>query len=96
MKPVVMQLYWFFGWGMVGLLAHWLVKWLRGEIKVTLPTYLFLTNPRATALAMVGLIVAEATAFSLGAINDTSPLQTIIGLGFLAGYGADSALNKSV
>ena len=94
MKHLIIQYGIFFGFGMAGLIIHWLVKWLKKEVTINLMTYMFFSNPRATCLTIIGLIVAEFTAYSAGSITNYTPIQTIIGLGFLAGYGADSALNS--
>lgn len=85
----------FFVSGLLGILVHYFVKWQKGEIKENLLAYLFISYPNNTFGAVIGLFIAEAGAFALGAL-DTAVIGMVVGSGFLAGYSADSAFNKAV
>jgi len=76
--------------GLLGMVAHWLKKWGRGEIQNGLYDYC-MTHKKHTIGAictMLGLVFP---------IYSASPEITQLSLSavFLAGFGADSAANKS-
>lgn len=79
--------------GLFGMVAHFGVKWAKNEVTDTLVGYFFKVFNRRTFATLVALAVAEATAFATGTL-DAATLQTILSMGFLAGYGLDSAVNK--
>ena len=41
----------------VGMCAHYITRWATGDIAGSLLNYLFLQNPRATVLAVIGILV---------------------------------------
>jgi len=90
---VVMDYGAFYGAGLVGMVAHYMSKWFRGEITDSLMGYFFKVYNRRTVATLISLAVAEATAFATSTL-DVASLQTILSVGFLAGYSLDSAVNK--
>lgn len=95
MKDIIIQALVYFGFGMFGIVIHWLVKFFKGDIAINLFTYLFINNFKATCLTVLGLVVGEFLSYSSGIVSSDTPFQTLIGIGFMSGYTADSALNKA-
>lgn len=77
--------------GLVGLVAHWFKRWVRGQTEANLVDYM-LTHKRYTAasvLTVVGGVVG------ICATGDVDLSQQTAAIAFMAGYNIDSALNKS-
>lgn len=83
----------FFLAGTLGMVAHFYKKRLAGEIAEGLFLYAVCDYPARSAIALISFIAAEAAAFAAGGL-ESSPLPTLLGLGFTAGYTIDSAANK--
>lgn len=83
----------FFIAGVAGMVAHFYKKRLAGEVAEGLLLYVFCDYPKRSAIAFITFIAAEAAAFAAGGL-EASPMSTLLGLGFTAGYTLDSACNK--
>jgi len=79
----------------VGMLAHYVKSWAKGEITGNLVDYLFRDNPRATVLSLGGVLAAVATTFATGTLTGMS-LQQLLLSGFTTGFAIDSTLNKGM
>jgi hypothetical protein len=84
----------FFGVGMVGMIGHYVKKWLRGEIEGNFVDYMFRRKPKATALALITLGSAALTALLANQLDNLTASQLITSA-FTAGYACDSAVNDS-
>ena len=81
------------GIALLGMFAHYVKKWLRGETQDSLLEYLFGANSwKHTVQAAVAVVVTIVGMFTAGQLD----LATIAGLitVFTIGYAGDSALNK--
>ena len=84
--------------GLVGMLAHYCIKWAEGEITGSLYNYLFVDNPRRTVLAFMllgGELLVEVASGMF--ISDTGQLfgwGTVMFSGLKSGYLIDSLANK--
>ena len=83
----------FFGFGIFGMIGHYIKMWLRDEITNNLIVYMFHDKPKNTALAFCALVSANGTAFLLGQLDTLTAAQLIL-TGFMVGYTCDSALNN--
>lgn len=83
----------FLGFSIVGMLAHYVKSWTKGEISGNLLDYLFRDNPRATVASFSGVVGATATAYFTNTLTGLD-LQALIPFAFTAGFGIDSTLNK--
>lgn len=83
----------FFGVGVAGMLAHYLKKWLRGEIVGDLGDYLFRDHKSATVLAVLSLFGTSASLWLSGQFAGMQPGPFLL-LAFATGWACDSALNK--
>ncbi len=84
----------FFGIALAGVLVHAVVKWAKGEISVSLFSYFFQSNQRASVLMLLATIGGVATALLTGTLhglNDGASVLAMWGVGF----AADNALNKA-
>lgn len=91
------QLYALLIFGVIGMFAHYFVKWIQGEISGNLLDYLFRQEPRRTVLSLVALI---GSSFTLVVSPVLMPNDVFIGWGAVlwmavtTGYGIDSVANK--
>jgi hypothetical protein len=92
MENILLNIVLLYGAALAGGLAHWLKRWLRGECKCGIRDYLT-GEWRSTLLSLVTSLGAATVMISEGQGLDGSP-QTLA-LAFMAGYAADSALNKA-
>lgn len=80
--------------GLVGIVAHYVSKWSRGEITGNLFCYLFIDYPRATVATLMAFLASAAALAATGGISlSTDPLM-LIGAGFGIGWACDSGINK--
>jgi hypothetical protein len=87
-----MNAFLFIAIGLVGMAAHFLKRVLKAQTNVTFYEYMAI-NRKSTLAACVGTIVAIVTLLSAGQVE----LNVQTGaLAFLAGYGADSAVNSEL
>lgn len=86
-----MQIVFMFLIGLLGMSAHWLKLWSRGQTDLHVIHYIQ-TNKKATYQALSALIASLFTLYQSGVIDYTSmhDFTTI----FLAGYAADSVVNS--
>jgi len=84
--------------GVVGMMAHYLMRWLNGEISGSLVRYLFTDYPRRTLLAFAGIIGVALTAITSGVFETDSGefvgWLNVLWVGLTNGYAADSVANK--
>jgi hypothetical protein len=84
-----MQIILFFSVGLLGMALHYLKKWGRGEIECSIFEYImsYKKHTIAAVCTMIGLVVP---------IFMASPelSQLSLSAAFLAGFTADSAMNK--
>lgn len=83
----------FFLGGLVGGLAHFVVKRWKGEITGSAYQYLVVDYPGRTASAVVALVAATAAVEAVGGFSGMT-LSGVVAAGFTAGWTADSAFNK--
>lgn len=81
--------------GMVGMIAHYLMKWAQGEIVGNLGRYLFCDHVRATALSFFTYIGFALATVIAGAL-DGSSWFTILWLGVTTGFSVDALTNKGI
>ena len=91
-------LYGFILAGIVGMIAHYIVRWAYGQIEGSLWKYLFVDSPRRTLLAFIGLAGLALTAVSTGIFTTPEGLFTgwsnVLWTGLTTGFGSDSVANK--
>lgn len=75
----------------VGMFCHWLKSWLRETISATFLEYL-VSAPKHTGATLFALITALITAYQTGLITGID--EQSITIAFMAGFTADSAINK--
>lgn len=81
------------GIALLGMFAHYVKKWLRGEIHESLFTYLFGAESwKSTVQATLAVISTVFAMFTAGQL-DLSSFAGLITV-FTIGYAGDSALNK--
>lgn len=96
MKPIITSLMMYICAGLVGIVAHYVSKWARGEIKGNLFYYLFIDNPKWTLATLMGFFASAAGLLAAGSISmSTDPLM-LLGAGFGIGWACDSAITKGV
>lgn len=78
--------------GFAGMVVHWAKKWLREQTKAGLFKYLFVVNPRYTALSALTYLGALAGILAVAEIDFANSQS--LAMAFMAGYMIDSALNK--
>ena len=76
----------------VGLFAHWLKKYCRGQSRASFKEYMLRYKKQSIASATTAL-AAVATIYSTTESIDALTGQ-LAGLAFLAGYASDSVMNK--
>lgn len=84
----------FYALGLVGMAAHYVKKWSRGQYAGNLWAYLFADNPRASLAAVLTYTGAAASVIATGSI-DGMTLAQVSALGFFTGYASDSAVNAT-
>lgn len=83
--------------GTVGIIAHYTMKWARGEIVGSLLTYLFKDHLRNTVLSFFSYVgFAITTIGSGGLMNDGSSIgwYPILVMGLTTGFAVDAIANK--
>lgn len=80
--------------GLLGMLAHYVKKWSRGEYKGNLWAYLVADNPRATLSTVITYAAAATAVVATGSIAGMS-LAQVFAAGFTTGFAIDSAVNKT-
>ena len=84
--------------GAVGMIAHYMMRWLTDEIQGSLAKYLFIDYPKRTALAYAGIIGVALTSIASGVfVNDQGAFVgwlNVCWFGLTNGYAADSVANK--
>lgn len=80
--------------GLIGMVSHYLKKWLRKEIEGSLVDYLLRDHVRETALALMTFLGAAATAIASAQFTGMTAMQIAMA-SFLLGYASDSAMNKA-
>jgi hypothetical protein len=79
------------GIGLLGLVAHWLKKWARGQTKADFVEYM--SKHRRHSIASVSTLLASViTMYTAG---DVALSSQSAAMAFTAGYMIDSTLNKS-
>lgn len=76
----------------IGLFAHWLKKYCRGQSKASFKDYMLHYKKQSIASATAA-VAAVATIYSTSETIDGLTGQ-LAGLAFLAGYVGDSVANK--
>ena len=79
------------GIALIGLVLHWLKRWLRVQTSDTLLQHL-MDNPNHTIVSLISLVGAVSGVVSMGSI-DLMDAQTI-GTLIMTGYTIDSLVNK--
>lgn len=85
--------------GTVGMFANWFTRWARRDIDGNLFSYLFLQNPRSTALSFstyMGVSVAAIYGQVFWVTSDSLFVGwgMVMWLGLLNGYSIDAIMNK--
>lgn len=84
--------------GGAGMVANWAVRWARGEIKGCLTHYLFIDNPRATALSIFTYTGAVLAAMQADVVHVADGVfigwANVAWLGATNGYFIDNMINK--
>jgi len=76
--------------GMLGMLCHYVKRYLKEQTSVTLWYYIFF-NKKSTVSAAISTVVAILGLISTQHIDFSTQS---IALAFLAGYGSDSVMNS--
>ena len=79
---------------LLGMLAHYVKKWARGQYRGNLWAYLIADNPRASLAAIITCLGSAAGVIATGTLHGMS-VATALWLGLLTGYTVDSAVNKT-
>lgn len=84
--------------GAIGMMAHYAMRWLQGQITGGLFNYMFISYPKRTGLAYAGIIGAALTAIASNVfVTDSGEFVgwlNVIWFGLTNGYAADSVANK--
>lgn len=89
----------FYGIAILGVLFHAVWKWSRGEIEVSLYSYFFQTNKRASVymlLASIGGTAGLLLAGTVSNLQDGAHVLAVWGIGFAADSGLNSAKTKEI
>lgn len=78
---------------LLGMFAHYIKKWLRGETHDTLLHYLFGAEAWKNTVQAVFTVVAAVGSMFIAGQVDISTFAGLLAL-FTIGYAGDSALNK--
>jgi len=81
------------GLALVGMFAHYIKKWLRGEIHDSLITYLFGKDSWKNTVQAVFAVVATVFGMFTAGQLDLSSMSGLVTI-FTIGYVGNSALNK--
>lgn len=82
----------FFGVGLLGMFAHFLKKWTRGEIAGGPIDYL-VSHPKHTVASILTFMGATAGLMASGQLDNLN-LPVLVGLAFTTGWTIDSGINK--
>jgi hypothetical protein len=77
--------------GFIGLVAHWLKRWARGQTVSSFWHYMS-THKRHSVASVMSLFAATVAMFTAGDIELTNQS---LATAFLAGYAIDSTVNKA-
>ncbi len=83
----------------VGMMAHYLRRWLSDEIVGSVFSYMFLQHPKATVMAFTAVMTLDLGLIQMGAF--ATPDDVFVGWinvmaqGLTLGYSADSVANKA-
>jgi len=91
-SPSITRLGAFFGTGLVGMIAHYLNRWSRGEFVGNLLDYAVHKNPQHTVAAIMALGTATSVAFATNQL-DAMPMGAFLMSAFGTGYTCDSTVN---
>lgn len=84
--------------GTFGMVAHYTVKWFKGEIAGSLFEYLFVQNFRGTVLSMFSFIGLALTSIITGVFEATGGVfvgwTTVLWFGLTQGFAVDAIANK--
>lgn len=80
--------------GLLGMLAHYMKKWSKGEYVGNLWAYLYADKPRATLYAVITYVGASTAVVATGVLTGMQ-IASIIALGFTTGYVIDSSVNST-
>lgn len=83
----------FFAIGLVGMVAHYVNRWSRGEFDGNLFDYMVHKQPRHTVSAIMTLGTAAGVAFAANQL-DAMPLGAFAMSAFGVGYTCDSTVNS--
>jgi hypothetical protein len=82
----------FYGLALGGIVMHAVVKWARGELPVSVFSYFFQTNTKASALMAMTALGGTASVLLSGTISNLHDGAHVLAAWGI-GYAADSALN---
>ena len=85
----------FTGVAFAGMLAHYVKKWLRGEIAGDLVTYFVRDYPKRT-FGAVATLMGTVVAMFLSNQLDGMDIKPMLMLALTTGYAVDSIANKGV
>jgi uncharacterized membrane protein len=84
--------------GTLGMMANYVVKWLRDELQGSLFTYLFRTHVKGTLLSLTGSISLAITSIGTGIFTTDAGIfvgwSTVLWFGVTNGFAVDSIANK--
>lgn len=77
--------------GSAGLFCHWFKRWARGQISLGFIAYM--ATEKRHSIASVTTLFSSIIAMYIAV--DVELTKQALALAFMAGYGVDSAVNKS-
>ena len=80
--------------GLLGIAAHYLAKWAKGEITGNLFCYLFVNYPKNTVAVLMAFLASAAAMLAMGSISINTDVMMLMGAGFGIGWACDSGFNK--
>lgn len=84
--------------GVLGIMAHYVHKWMKDEIQGSLWSYLFVQYPKRTAMSfgayLAWIMSLIGTGVFVTASGEFVGYGIVLILGFTNGYGVDSLANK--
>ena len=85
--------------GFVGIMAHYMAKWLRGEVEGSLWQYLFVNEARHTFLSLGTLFAASIAAIAANVFETDAGAfvgwTNVMWIGLTTGFSGDSVMNKA-
>lgn len=85
----------FIACGIIGGVAHWMKKNLRGETNIPIWQYFGPKNAELTIYTLIVFTFVMIGALASGIINNTMSIWEVFYTGFITGFAVDSSVNSN-